>query len=113
MPQIYSRAAVLTNFTFGELSSLMTHHFKHPVGTIQDVVEAFGGTRSLANWTGMGESAISNWIARGEIPPGWHYRLHMEAISRGFEIDPCVFDTSLKRRRDPCRLHGNASSSAA
>lgn len=73
----------------------MTHRI---LNTITEVVDAFGGTKALAMWTGTGESAISNWIARGEIPPGWHYRLHMEALDRGFEIDPCVFDTSIRRR---------------
>ena len=93
--EVYSLAPLLTNFTLSEFNHLMAHRIKR---TIADVVDAFGGTKALATWTGTGESAISNWIARGEIPPGWHYRLHMEAIGRGFEIDPSVFDTSIRRR---------------
>lgn len=79
---------------------------KQTLHTISDVIDAFGGTRAVAMWTGLGESAISMWMARGEIPPGWHYRLHIEALARGFEIDPCVFDTSLKRRSLPRHASG-------
>lgn len=61
------------------------------ITSIEALVKAFGGTRELADWAGVGMSAISNWVDRGQIPPGWHYRLHLAAQSRGFEIEPYVF----------------------
>lgn len=56
---------------------------------VVDVV--FNGTNDLARWANLGPPAVSNWLADGEFPRGWHYRLHMEAISRGYEIDPILF----------------------
>jgi hypothetical protein len=58
---------------------------------MREVVEAFGGTYKLAEWAGISPPGVSNWLADGEFPRGWHYRLHMEAIRRGFEIDPALF----------------------
>lgn len=67
----------------------MTKHRK--ITSIAGLVKAFGGTRGLSEWAGVGMSAISNWVERDQIPPGWHYRLHIEAKNRGFEIEPAVF----------------------
>lgn len=61
------------------------------ITTIGGLVKAFGGAKKLAEWAGIGVSGVSNWVERDFIPPGWHYRLHLEAIDRGFEIDPVVF----------------------
>lgn len=58
--------------------------------TIDQIIAALGGTKEAAEWAGVGESAVSNWLARG-IPPGWHYRIDRELRQRGFHIDPIVF----------------------
>ncbi|NOU05335.1 MAG: hypothetical protein HOO99_04050 [Hyphomicrobiaceae bacterium] len=63
--------------------------------SIAEVVKAFGGTTGMAEWAGIGLPAVSNWIAKGQIPPGWHFRLDKEAQRRGYTIDPCVFDDRL------------------
>lgn len=71
--------------------------------TVPDVVRAFGGSAEVAKWAGHGQSAISNWIARGFIPPGWHYRMSKWAAERGYEISPAVFgedDKEQKRNGD-------------
>ena len=59
--------------------------------TVSDVVQAFGGPAEVAKWAGHGPSAICNWVARGFIPPGWHYRLTKWGRENGFEISPAVF----------------------
>ncbi|MBA2126698.1 hypothetical protein DLM45_10790 [Hyphomicrobium methylovorum] len=66
--------------------------------TIPDVVRAFGGPSGMAEWAGIGAPAVCNWIDRGHIPPGWHFRLDREAKERGFEIDQCVFDDRLRQK---------------
>lgn len=76
------------------------------IHSIATLVKAFGGPTELANWAGLGASAISNWIDRDFIPPAWHYRLHVEALRRGFEIDPTVFGMPQPERR--AGTNGNA-----
>jgi hypothetical protein len=66
--------------------------------TVRAVVDAFGGTKDLAEWAGHGESAISNWLARGFIPPGWHYRISEELKKKDLEAAPEVFG---QRPRSP------------
>lgn len=64
---------------------------KRKLRTVGDVVEALGGTKAAAEWADVGPSAVSNWIAKAFIPPGWHYRINTELGARGLEIDPAVF----------------------
>lgn len=59
--------------------------------TIQDVITALGGPSELAVMLDVTQQAVSMWKVRGEIPSGWHYRLHIEALRRGCHIDPSVF----------------------
>lgn len=78
------------------------------ITSITGLVKAFGGTRELAGWAGIGMSAVSNWLDRDQIPPGWHYRLHIEALNRGFEIDPAVFGLTQGEATEaisPARAH--------
>ena len=59
--------------------------------SVRDIVDAFGGTKATADWANVRMSAVSNWLALDEIPPGWHYRMDMELRSRGFRISPRAF----------------------
>lgn len=59
--------------------------------TVSDVVAAFGGPAEAAKWAGHGPSAICNWVSRGFIPPGWHYRMSKWAAENGYQISPSVF----------------------
>ena len=66
------------------------------------VVEALGGTKLAAEWAGVGESAVSNWLARGFIPPGWHIKLHTHFTPLGLELAPTAFgqtEPSQSRRK--------------
>jgi len=76
---------------------------KQTLRSVEAVVEAFGGTKATADWADVGMSAVSNWIDREHIPPGWHYRMARALSELGYEIDPVVFgydDFSPPDRRD-------------
>jgi hypothetical protein len=78
--------------------------------TVPEVVAAFGGTTATARWVGRGASAVSNWIDRGFIPPGWHYRMSRWASENGYEISPAVFgededDEPPSMKRSPQAVH--------
>jgi hypothetical protein len=74
--------------------------------TAAEVVEAFGGTKAAAAWAGIGESAISNWLARERIPAGWHFRI-AEHFGDNTVVARCVFERSdeprRSRRRSSCQ----------
>lgn len=59
--------------------------------TVQQVIEALGGVKQAAHWAGVGESAICNWVSRGFIPAGWHFRLHQTLAPQGYELTVNVF----------------------
>jgi hypothetical protein len=59
--------------------------------TVRDVVKALGGTAKTAEFTLTTLPAVSNWMAEGYIPPGWHYCISLRLESKGFEVDPCAF----------------------
>jgi len=79
--------------------------------TVADVVRAFGGPSGMAEWAGIGAPAVCNWVDRGFIPPGWHFRLDREARAMGYEIDQSVFDERLRRKSN--RHHEVATASKA
>ena len=62
--------------------------------TIDELIEALGGTSVVSSWLGVGSSAVSNWRARNELPGGWHLRIYLEAVKRGLSIDPQLFGMS-------------------
>lgn len=81
---------------------------KRTLHTVQAVVDAFGGTKATADWADVGMSAVSNWIDREHIPPGWHYRMAKALADAGYEIDPIVFgyeEFSAQDRRDRRPAH--------
>ena len=61
------------------------------VRSVDALVTAFGGTKAMADWADVGMSAVSNWIASGNIPRGYHLRLYLEAQRRGILIDPSLW----------------------
>jgi hypothetical protein len=76
--------------------------------TVTEVVDAFGGPNATARWAGHGPSAVCNWMARGFIPPGWHYRMSKWAAENGYEISPSVFgeeETERPKRRQGHSVH--------
>jgi len=62
------------------------------VATIKEAIAALGGPAKAAKWAGIKPSAVSMWIARGFIWPGYHLRLFIELRQRGYEVDPKLFE---------------------
>lgn len=55
--------------------------------TVDELLDALGGTGAVADLLGIGASTVSNWRAAGEIPVGWHMRLYAECINRQLDVD--------------------------
>jgi hypothetical protein len=53
------------------------------IDSIEKLVDAFEGPTKLGQILGCTSQNISLWSLRGEIPPGWHYRLHLLAEAKG------------------------------
>lgn len=68
------------------------------LSSVEQVVDAFGGPKEAADWAALGQSAISNWLARGFIPPGWHFRIDEEMRRRGFVVLPECFGAPARAR---------------
>jgi hypothetical protein len=66
------------------------------IETVEAVVAAFGGTKAMADWANVGMPAISNWLDRGYIPPGWGFQIVGELARRGFTIDHALFRNKAK-----------------
>jgi DNA-binding transcriptional regulator YdaS (Cro superfamily) len=69
------------------------------LNSVDDVVDALGGTASVASLLGVGPSAVSNWRARGKIPED-NFLLVRDALKangRG-EADPSVFGFKTEAR---------------
>lgn len=61
------------------------------LNSVDAVIEALGGNTSAASLASVGGSAVSNWRARGEIPPE-NFLLFRDALTAlGKEVDPAVF----------------------
>lgn len=59
--------------------------------TVDEVIEALGGTAAAAALIGVSAPAVSNWRERGKIAPD-KFLLVREALkSLGKDVDPCVF----------------------
>lgn len=67
--------------------------------TVSDVVDHFGGLRPTADWAGVGVSAVCNWVSRGYIPPGWHFRMSQHFADRNLILAGSVFGQSDERPR--------------
>ena len=65
-----------------------------PLESVEQVVDLFGGTTAMATWAGVTPPAVSNWIKRGYIAPGWHFEMERHAQVRGYTISSTVFGDS-------------------
>lgn len=81
---------------------------KRILETVEDVVEAFGGTTEAAKWAGVGPSAVSNWIAKGFVPPGWHFRMSDYFRERGHVLSRSVFGEDSERPLETKRVEARA-----
>jgi len=61
------------------------------LGTVDDMVNALGGTAKVAALGGVGLSAVSNWRSRGRVPAEL-FLVFSEALkSLGKSADPALF----------------------
>lgn len=63
----------------------------NPISTVDELVDAFGGTGEFAQWLDVGPSTVSNWKALGYIPNGYHLRIYLEATDRDLPLAPALF----------------------
>lgn len=61
------------------------------IRTIEQLVDALGGEKVVAETFGISQPAVANWKLRGQIAAGWHLRLLAMARGRKLRVDPCVF----------------------
>jgi hypothetical protein len=62
------------------------------IRTVEDFVAMFGGTGQAAEWLGVTPSYVSNMLARGYLPTGFHMKAVLEIEARGYRVDPEFFD---------------------
>lgn len=56
--------------------------------TTGDVIEKLGGPSRVAEITGRGYTAVSNWKARGTFPPGTYLSMQGALKVAGFDAPP-------------------------
>lgn len=59
--------------------------------SVDDVVEALGGSAKVAELCGVGPSAVSNWRKRGRISPGSFMIIRDALASKEMEAASSVF----------------------
>lgn len=64
------------------------------ITTIAGLVAALGGARDVAAWASIEDTAVYNWVARGEIPQRWLIPLLIEVKRRELFVDPRLFGMS-------------------
>jgi len=62
------------------------------IASIDDLVAAMGGTGEAAKWAGTTDSCVSNWLARGYLPSGYHLRALLWMHSNGHQAKASLFD---------------------
>ena len=55
--------------------------------SVEDVIEALGGTAAAAKLAGVGPSAVSNWKTRGIIPAA-NFMAFSRALARSRKPEP-------------------------
>ena len=61
------------------------------IRSVQDFVTSMGGTGRCADWAGTTDATVSNWIARGYLPAGYHMRALLEIKRRNLKAAPEFF----------------------
>lgn len=56
--------------------------------TLNQFIDALGGTNSAATLFGVGPSAVSNWRAAGRLPDRLHLKALRVAEDRQLDFDP-------------------------
>lgn len=68
----------------------MTKRASH-ITSIDQLIDALGGTDAVCAKFDVGASAVSMWKARGKISPSWHFRIHDELQDLGKTVDRALF----------------------
>jgi len=55
--------------------------------TVADVIRALGGNSAAAKFFRVGESQVSNMLAKGEISRSHHLRLYLYLTDQGYRLD--------------------------
>ena len=63
----------------------------HQLACADDVIDALGGTAETARITGRSQQAISNWRARGSLPPETYLVMQAALAEIGLEAPPAVW----------------------
>jgi hypothetical protein len=61
------------------------------LNSVDDVIEALGGTSATASLAGVGTSAVSMWSKRREFPAEYFVLFRDALAALGKEVDPSVF----------------------
>lgn len=59
--------------------------------SVDEVIEALGGTTAAASVAGVSAPAVSNWRERSAIPPEYFLRIRDALEAGGKAISPSVF----------------------
>jgi len=82
----------------------------HPM-TLDELIQAFGGTAATAKKFGVVPSAVSNWKSAGQFPERMHFRVFQEAQALGISL-PADFFQAESNARDEKRFrddHGDVT----
>lgn len=74
----------MTKFMKHENYSIMN---VHPISSVRDLVDAFGGTGKFAEFLNVVPSYVSNMLRDDELPRGYHLEVYLECQRRGLRID--------------------------
>ena len=61
------------------------------LNSVDEVIEALGGTTAVASLAGVGVPAVSNWSKRGRISRGSFMTVRDALAAKGKEVSPAVF----------------------
>lgn len=64
---------------------------KYDLNTPDEIVDALGGTKRASIKLKMKQAAISNWRARGRIPPEHYFLLMKKYEPDGLTLNPAAF----------------------
>lgn len=75
---------MLDGSTFREYNDVMQE-------AVDEVIRVLGGPAKVAGLCGVGTSAVSNWKARGRIPPEKFFIFERALASLDKRADPAIF----------------------
>lgn len=61
------------------------------IETIDELIDAMGGTGEAARWAGTTDACVSNWRAREYLPSGYHLRALIWMNEHSYKAAPSLF----------------------